>query len=98
MTGCSDRQQVLRPDRCDSSETLLGSSVTEALVKTIDSTRCIDHFLLTRVKWVALGTNFQVNIFTHGRFGLDDIAAATGRSNFFVLGMDISFHVGFCAF
>jgi len=77
---------------------LFDSSVTEALVKAINSTRSIDHFLLTRVKWVALGTNFQVNIFTHGRFGLDDVAAATGRSNFIVLGMDICFHVGFCAF
>jgi hypothetical protein len=65
----------------------------KALVEPFDPTRGIDHLLLPCVEGMALGADFQVDILTDSRPGLDHIAATARGRDLFVFGMDASFHI-----
>ena len=70
----------------------LGAECAETLVEALDTAASIHNLLSTGVEWMALGAYVQTQITTHGGLGLDHVAARTGSSDLFVLGVDIFFH------
>ena len=72
------------------------ASASETLVKSIDSTSRVNHLLLSGIEGMAVGAHFQVDVLTNRRPGRNDIPAAAGCLDFFILGMDFRFHWGAC--
>ncbi len=72
-----------------------GLVALEALVESVDSARRVNNLLLASVERVTFGTDFQVNVFTDRGIGLDHVAAAASRCDFFILRMDFRFHGNF---
>ena len=70
----------------------LCSAITKPLVKAIHAPAGIDYLLLARIKGVAMRAHINVEIFATGGACLYGIATTAGRSDGFVLGMDIRFH------
>ena len=68
-------------------------SITKPLIKAINSTCCVNHLLFAGVEWMTLGANFQMNVFTNRRPGLDHMPTTAGRCDFFILGVNIFSHV-----
>ena len=78
------------------SQLLLGAhSCTEALVELIDSATGIYHFLFACIERMAAGANIQMNLPAFSGASFNDIATTAGRSQLFVLGMNICLH-GLC--
>jgi hypothetical protein len=63
-----------------------------APVEALDPARGIDEALLSGVKRMALGTDFDVE-FAHRRAGLKSVAARAGNNAATVFGMDCGFHL-----
>jgi hypothetical protein len=62
------------------------------LAELIYTTCGIKNLLLTGKEGVAGGTDIKAQITTHGRFGLEGITAATGRSNLIIFRVNLRFH------
>ena len=71
---------------------LLGSQATETLVELVYTAAARNFFLLAGIERVACGAHVQVQIFTQGREGIDDVTARALAGDGYVLGMDTSFH------
>jgi hypothetical protein len=71
---------------------LLGGQATETLVELVYAAAARNFFLLAGVERVALGAHVQVQIFTDGREGVDDVTARALGGDGYVVRMDTSFH------
>jgi hypothetical protein len=72
---------------------LLGSAADVVLLAELVHASCrIQHFLFAGVERMALGTNFDVQRFEHGRAGFEFVATAASDINFFIFGMAFGFH------
>ena len=71
---------------------LLGSQTTETLVELVYAAAARNFFLLAGIERVALGAHVQVQIFTDGREGVDDVTARALGGDGYVVRMDTSFH------
>ena len=63
-----------------------------ATTELVDATGRIDHALLTRIEWVASGTDFDVEVFSKRRTGLELVTAAAVDGQGSVIGMDFRLH------
>lgn len=68
------------------------TKLAETLVEALDTAAGIHHFLSASVEWVALGANFNAQIFAQSRASLNLVTAAAANSDFFVVRMDILLH------
>lgn len=64
---------------------------TKTLFKSVYASARVNKLLLAGVERVALGANFNSDVFLCGT-RLDDIAASAGYRCFLVVGMDTLFH------
>lgn len=71
---------------------LLAADRAKTLLEALDAAASVEHFLLAGVERVALRAHVQMDASAQGRTCLDHVAAAAGGFNFFILGMQISFH------
>lgn len=71
---------------------LASTHFTEALGEALNTTASVHHFLSTGVEWVALGANFDVQVFAQSRASLDLVTARAGNFDFFVIRMDFRLH------
>ena len=71
---------------------LLDIACAVFLLETLDSAGCIDIFLLAGIEWMAHRTDFSVYLFCCAA-GLEGIAAAATHNHFFILWMNIFFHI-----
>ena len=62
------------------------------LAELIDASAGIDDLLLACIERMACGTHFDLKIMTERGTRLEHVAAAAGDGDFFVLGMNASFH------
>jgi len=60
--------------------------------EALNPTGGVDDFLLSRHEGVALGTNFDLDVFSRG-LRLDDVPADTGDRRIFVGGMNVFLHL-----
>ena len=74
-------------------EQTLELAVSEALLEPIDPAAAIQNFLFACVEGMALRANLNQDVLSQGRLGLDDVPTTTGRLDWTVAWMDISFHV-----
>ncbi|OMH39540.1 hypothetical protein BGP75_02830 [Motiliproteus sp. MSK22-1] len=71
---------------------LAQAATAETLVEAIDTTTCIQNFLLTGVEWVTGTTYVDVDIFADSGFGFYYISAAASGGNVFILRVNSVFH------
>jgi len=64
---------------------------TETLLKSVYASARINKLLLAGIKGVALGANFNSDVFLSGT-SLDDIAASAGYGSLLVVGMNTLLH------
>ena len=62
------------------------------LAELVHASCRIQHFLFAGIERMALGANFDVQRFEHGRAGFEFVATATCDINFFIFGMAFCFH------
>ena len=74
------------------TEGFLDLAIPEAFLESIDPTTGIQNFLLASVERVTFRTHVNKNVFTERGFGLNHIAAATGRFDRTIAGMNIWLH------
>lgn len=74
---------------------LAGAQLAETLVKAFDTAAGIHNLLSAGVEWVALGANFNVQVFAQSRAGFDVVTARTGYGDVFVVRMDFRLHLNF---
>ena len=61
------------------------------LLELVDTSAGVNQLLLAGIEGVALGANFDVDIF-YGRTGLDDFATSTVDLGLLIVGMNSVFH------
>lgn len=66
--------------------------IAEFLVEFFNPTCGVYNFLFARIKRVAHGTHFHMQIFAHCGAGLKFVAARTRDFNFRVFRMNVGFH------
>jgi hypothetical protein len=62
------------------------------LAEFLNATGGVDNLLLAGVERMTLRADFDVQVFGHGRVGLERVAAATGHGDFVVRWVNIGFH------
>lgn len=62
------------------------------LLEAVDTTSGVDETLLASVEWVAVGANFNVNVFTLSGKGFSFKATCARHLSFVHFWMDIFFH------
>ena len=70
----------------------LGLALAVSLVEALDAATGIDQLLLASEKWVALVTQFDLQVAATGRLAGERVAAAAANVDVCVIGMDCSFH------
>ena len=70
----------------------LSTPTAEALVETVYAATGVQNLLLAGIKWMTLGTDFDVNISAAGRARLDHVATAAGCCQRSIFRMNIGFH------
>ena len=74
---------------------LAGRQLAETLVEAFDTAAGIHYLLSAGVEWVALGANFNVQVFAQSRASVDLVTARAGNFDFFVVRMDFRLHLNF---
>lgn len=67
-------------------------TAAKTLLEPVDTTRRVHHLLLTGVERVTLRTHVELHVAANGGTGLDDITAAAGCGDVYILGMNTFFH------
>jgi len=67
-------------------------AVTETLVEAIYTASTVHDLLLASIERVALGTDFDQDVFTNGGAGFNDVSAAASCLDRLVVRMNIGFH------
>ncbi len=71
---------------------LLLYAAAKTFLKAIDTTTTVQHLLFTRIKWVTLRADIDMDVLRQSRTSFNDIAATAGRGYFPIFGMNICFH------
>lgn len=70
----------------------LRADTCETLLEAVNTAACVNGFLLAGVERVALRAHVDMNRFGHSRTGVDYIAAAAGRNQWAVFGLNRFLH------
>lgn len=80
--------------RIPANEKPANKSASVFLAELVNAAAGVDDLLLARIKRVAVGTDFDLQIVAQRRTRNECVTASAGNVGLFVFGMDIGFHGG----